>query len=62
MCKHSGEIAGLLANTRAMRNKQNILVEIFTSVTMKTALFWDIKPQFVPHRRHIISPLETPAG
>jgi hypothetical protein len=26
---------------------------------MKNAVFWDIKTQFVPHRRHITSPLQT---
>jgi hypothetical protein len=32
-------------------------------VTMKNVVFfWDIKPQFVPHRRHITSPLQSPAG
>jgi hypothetical protein len=29
---------------------------------MKNVFFWDIKPQFVPHRRHITSPLQNPAG
>jgi hypothetical protein len=29
---------------------------------MKYAVFWDIKTQFVPHRRHITSPLQSPAG
>jgi hypothetical protein len=29
---------------------------------MKNVVFWDIKTQFVPHRRHIISPLQSPAG
>jgi hypothetical protein len=29
---------------------------------MKNAVFWNIKPQFVPHRRHITSPLQSPAG
>jgi hypothetical protein len=31
--------------------------EGFTTVTMKNAVFWDIQTQFVPHRRHITSPL-----
>jgi hypothetical protein len=26
---------------------------------MKNVVFWDIKPQFVLHRRHIMSPLES---
>jgi hypothetical protein len=30
---------------------------------MKDAVFWDIrKTQFVPHRKHITSPVDTPAG
>jgi hypothetical protein len=29
---------------------------------MKNVVFWDIKPQFVLHRRHITSPLQSPAG
>jgi hypothetical protein len=29
-------------------------------MTMKNAVFWDIKTQFVPHRRHITSPLHSP--
>jgi hypothetical protein len=29
---------------------------------MKNAVLWDIKPQFVLHRRHITSPLQSPAG
>jgi hypothetical protein len=36
--------------------------EVFTAVTMKNVVFWDIKTQFVFHRRHITSPLESPAG
>jgi hypothetical protein len=29
---------------------------------MKNAVFWDIKTQFVPHKRHITSPLQSSAG
>jgi hypothetical protein len=36
--------------------------EVFTAVTMKNVVFWDIKTQFVLHRRHITSPLHSPAG
>jgi hypothetical protein len=36
--------------------------EVFTAVTMKNVVFWDIKPQFVLHRRHITSPLQSAAG
>jgi hypothetical protein len=28
---------------------------------MKNVVFWDIKTQFIPHRRHIVSPLQSPA-
>jgi hypothetical protein len=27
--------------------------------SLKNVVFWDIKPQFVPHRRHITSPLQS---
>jgi hypothetical protein len=30
--------------------------------TMKNVIFWGLKSQFVPHRRHITSPLQSPAG
>jgi hypothetical protein len=36
--------------------------EVFTAVTMKNGVFWDIKTQFVLHRRHITSPLHGPAS
>jgi hypothetical protein len=36
--------------------------EVLTAVTMKDAVFWDMKPQFAPHRKHIKSPLQSPAG
>jgi hypothetical protein len=29
--------------------------EVFTAMTVKDTLVWDLKPQFVPHRRHITS-------
>jgi hypothetical protein len=29
---------------------------------MKNGVFWDIKTQFLPHRRHITSPLQSPAS
>jgi hypothetical protein len=37
-------------------------VDIFMVVAMKKAIFWDIKTQFVPHRKHITYPLQSPAG
>jgi hypothetical protein len=29
---------------------------------MKNVVFWEIKPQFVLHRRHITSPLQSPVS
>jgi hypothetical protein len=40
----------------------SVRFEVFTEVTMKNVVFWDIKTQFVPHRRHITSPLQSPAS
>jgi hypothetical protein len=40
----------------------HVRFEVFTAVTMKNAVFWDIRTQFVLHRRHITSPLQSPAG
>jgi hypothetical protein len=36
--------------------------EVLTAVTMKNVVIWDIKTQFVLHRRHITSPLQSPAS
>jgi hypothetical protein len=40
----------------------SVRFDVFTAVTMKNVVFWDIKTQFVLHRRHITSPLHSPAG
>jgi hypothetical protein len=32
------------------------------AVTMKNTVFWDMKTQFVLHRRHITSPLQSQAS
>jgi hypothetical protein len=36
--------------------------EVLRAVTMKNVVFWDIKSQFIHHRRHITSPLQSPAS
>jgi hypothetical protein len=36
--------------------------EVFAAVTMENVVFWDITTQFLSHRRHITSPLHSPAG
>jgi hypothetical protein len=30
------------------------MFEVFTAVTMKNVVFWDIKPQFILHRKNTI--------
>jgi hypothetical protein len=47
---------------RWAKNKGECKIEVSTAVAMKNAVFWDIKTQVVPYRRHISSPLERPAG
>jgi hypothetical protein len=45
-----------------IRGLNFVRFEFFTAVTMKNAVFWDIKTQFVLHRRHITYPLQSPAS
>jgi hypothetical protein len=40
----------------------NVRFEVFTALTMKKVVFWDIKTQLVLHRRHIPSLLQSTAG
>jgi hypothetical protein len=49
---------------RALVNRiiNYVRFEVFTAVTMKDVVFWDIKTQFVLHRRHITSPLQSSAS
>jgi hypothetical protein len=37
-------------------------IYIFTPVTMKNAVFWNKETHFVPYRKHITSPLQSPSG
>jgi hypothetical protein len=32
--------------------------QVFTAVTTKNAVFWDIKTQFLPHRKHYFTTTE----
>jgi hypothetical protein len=41
---------------------EEVRFEVFTAVTTKNVVLWDIKPQFVLHRRHITSPLKSIAS
>jgi hypothetical protein len=36
--------------------------EVYMAVTMKNAVFWDIKTQVILHGRHMASPLQFPVG
>jgi hypothetical protein len=42
--------------------QKHVRLEVFMAVTMKNFIFWDIKTQFIPHRRHITSPLQSSAS
>jgi hypothetical protein len=47
--------------TNSKRMLHYVRFEVFTAVTMKNVVFCDIKPQIVPHRRHVTSPLQSSA-
>jgi hypothetical protein len=36
------------------REQEYEAFEVFTAVTMKNAIFWDIKALFVPHRKLLL--------
>jgi hypothetical protein len=40
----------------------NVRFDVFTAVTMTKVVLWDINTQFVLHRRHVKSPLQSPAS
>jgi hypothetical protein len=50
---------GLRSNTSQYIINCIARLEIFTAVTMKNVVFWGIKTQFLIHRRHIASPLQS---
>jgi hypothetical protein len=52
----------MATNYRASTGYFLLRFEVFTAVTMNNVIFWDIKPQFVRHRKHITSPLQSPAS
>jgi hypothetical protein len=47
---------------KEVTGKYYVRFDVFTAESMKNVVFWDIKPQFVLHRRHITSPLQSPTG
>jgi hypothetical protein len=59
-CRHWGRSKDSYCNLHATQDKFtsiNVRFEVFTAVTMKNAVSWDIKTLHVPHRRHITSQL-----
>jgi hypothetical protein len=54
-----------LHNNAVIFNKHNShydRFEVFTAVAMMNTVFWGTKTQYVPHMRHITSPLHSPAS
>jgi hypothetical protein len=54
----------MLARQKYVRHTdvKYVRFEVFTAANMKNTVFWGIKIQFVLHRRHIISLLQSPAS
>jgi hypothetical protein len=44
---------GVVIETSGHKRNGNVRFEVFTAVTMKNAVSWDIETQFVPHRRQL---------
>jgi hypothetical protein len=53
---------GVVVTWLMKRGKASVRFEVFTAVIMKNVVFWYIKTQFVLHRRHITSPLQSSAS
>jgi hypothetical protein len=62
--RHLVGACGIRMHVAAPQREPELKVrsEVFMAVTVKNAVFWDIRPHFVPHRIHITSPLQKPAG
>jgi hypothetical protein len=45
-----------------VKSTNNVRFEVFRAMTMRNAFFWDIKAQFILHRKHITSPLQRLVG
>jgi hypothetical protein len=64
LCSYIGDLMiNYQAINKSTQNNINVArFDVFTAVTMKNVVLWDIKFQFVPHRRQITFPLQSPAG
>jgi hypothetical protein len=52
----------LSPDDEGQRSLHNVIFEVFTAVIMKNIVSCDTKTQFLPHRRHNKSPLQSPAN
>jgi hypothetical protein len=41
---------------------ENGRFEVFKAVIIKNATLWEIETQFMSHKEHVTSPLQSPAG
>jgi hypothetical protein len=60
--RHFRQLFGARDSSLLKTGYTHVRFEGFTAVTRKNGVFWDIKAQFVLHRRHITSPLQSPAS
>jgi hypothetical protein len=51
-------VTPVLNQIKQSTTSHRVRFEVFTAVTMKNAVFWDVKTQFVPHRKHYYSATE----
>jgi hypothetical protein len=58
--KHGGVVLPLwcLVKHRDKFTLNYVESDVFTAVTMRNAVFWDINTQFVPHKTHCVSATE----
>jgi hypothetical protein len=65
--KNRERSSNLIGNTLPLRNRAQtfkcyVKFEVLMAVTMKNPVLWDKETQFVLHRGHITSPLQSPAS
>jgi hypothetical protein len=57
-----GLLTGRLHHKDNKDDNTSVIFEAFTVAIMTNVVFWAIKIQFVLHRRHITSPLQSSTG
>jgi hypothetical protein len=58
-CCGSDSAEPLPGSDKGINIDTHVRIEVFTAVTIENVVFWDIKPEFVPHRRHYVSTTES---